>query len=213
MYCITMATHHGDPPWQLTMATHYGNSLKAFKRTQKMISIHCVNHRLALAAAHAADNIPYLQRFKTNLRGLFTFYQNSPVHLAGLHAILKVLNDPIIKCREAKDVRWLSHQQAIKAVVRTLPSLFVSLDREASERGEPMAHGLLNFVKSYKFIACAYLLADVLPHLGRLSLIFQKQNVDLTLVRPYLKATVDAISLYKDTPGPQLSKVGSCDYV
>ena len=70
-----------------------------------------------------------------------------------------------------------------------------------------MAHGLLNFVKSCKFIACAYLLADVLPHLGRLSLIFQKQNVDLTLVRPYLKATVDAISLYKDTPGPQLSKV------
>ena len=42
------------------VATH----LKA--RTQ-MISIHCVNHRLALAAAHAADNIPYLQRFKTNL--------------------------------------------------------------------------------------------------------------------------------------------------
>lgn len=118
-----------------------------------------------------------------------------------------MLNDPIIKCREAKDVRWLSHQHAIKAVVRTLPSLFVSLDREASEKGEPTAHGLLKFVKSYKFIACAYLLADVLPHLGRLSLIFQKQNVDLTLVQPCLKATVDAISLYKDTPGPQLSKV------
>ena len=97
------------------------------------------------------------------------------------------------------------HQHAIKAVVHT--SVFVSLDREASERGEPTAHGLLKFVKSCKFIACAYLLADVLPHLGRLSLIFQKQTVDLTLVQPCLKATVDVISLYKDTAGPQLSKV------
>ena len=30
-----------------------------------LISIHCINHRLALAAGHAADSIPYLQlRFK-----------------------------------------------------------------------------------------------------------------------------------------------------
>lgn len=29
----------------------------------RMIFVHCVNHRLALAAAHASDGIPYLQRF------------------------------------------------------------------------------------------------------------------------------------------------------
>ena len=72
---------------------HTGVATRLKARTQKMISIHCVNHRLALAAAHAAENIPYLQRFKTNLRGLFTLYQNSPVHLAGLHAIQEVLPD------------------------------------------------------------------------------------------------------------------------
>ena len=67
---------------------HTGVATRLKARTQKMFSIHCVNHRLALAAAHAADNISYLQRFQTkNLRGLFTFYQNSPVRLAGLHAI------------------------------------------------------------------------------------------------------------------------------
>ena len=46
---------------------HTGVATRLKARTQKMISIHCVNHRLALAAAHSADNIPYLQRFKTNL--------------------------------------------------------------------------------------------------------------------------------------------------
>ena len=71
---------------------------------------------------------------------------------------------------------------AIKAVVRILSSLLISLDREASENSEPTAHGLLKFIKCYKFIACAYLLSDVLPHLSRLSRIFRKQDVDLSLV-------------------------------
>ena len=49
---------------------------------------------------------------------------------ASLQTIQEVLNDPVIKCKQAKDVCWLSHENAIKAVVRTLPSLLVSLDRE-----------------------------------------------------------------------------------
>ena len=38
---------------------------------QRLISIHCANHRLALAAAYAAGNIPYLKCFKTNIHSLF----------------------------------------------------------------------------------------------------------------------------------------------
>ena len=58
-----------------------------------MISIHCEAHRLALAGAHAADGIPYLQRFKTILQTLFYFYQNIAVCMANLHAIQEILND------------------------------------------------------------------------------------------------------------------------
>ena len=65
-------------------------------RFPKLISIHCVNHRLALAAAHAADGIPYLVRFKATVQTLF---QNSPVRMAGLHAIQAVLDDPITSQR------------------------------------------------------------------------------------------------------------------
>ncbi len=104
-----------------------------------------------------------------------SLYQNSTVRMASVHAIQEVLDDPIIKCKQAKNIRWFSHDMAIKAVMRTLPSLLVSLDREASENGVPTAHGLLKFMKCYKFVAGAYLLSDVLPHLSRLSRIFQKQ--------------------------------------
>ena len=33
-------------------------------RQPRLLAVHCINHRLALAAAHAADQIPYLQKFK-----------------------------------------------------------------------------------------------------------------------------------------------------
>ena len=133
-----------------------------------MISVHCANHRLALAAAQASDSVAYLKQFKSILQTLFYFYQNSAVRMASLHAIQEILNDPLIKCKLVKDVRWLSHDNAIKAVIRCLPSLLVSLDREASENGEPTAHGLFKFMKCYKFVASLYLLSDVLPHLSRL---------------------------------------------
>ena len=113
-------------------------------RFPKLISIHCVNHRLALAAAHAADGIPYLVRFKATVQTLFLFYQNSPVRMAGLHTIQEVLNDPVIKLKQAKDVRWLSHEAAISSILRTMPSLIASLEREASEHKEPAAVGRSN---------------------------------------------------------------------
>ena len=160
------------------------------RHSPKMIAIHCANHRLVLAAAHAVDGIPYLQRYKSILQTLFFFYQHSPVRMASLHAIQEVLNDPVIKYKQAKDVYWLSHDNAIKALIRTLPSILVSLDREASENGEATAHGLLNFMKCYKFVACTYLLSDVLPHL-----------------QPCLKTTIDAIEQYKDSPGPNLRRL------
>ena len=92
-------------------------------------------------------------------------------------------------------------------MIRTLPSLLVSLECEAAENSEPTAQGLLMFMKCYKFVACAYLLSDVLPHLSRLSRILQKQNVDSSLVHPCLKATVDSIKQYETTQGPNLSKL------
>ena len=76
---------------------------------------------------------------------MFLFYQNSPVHIAGLHAIQQVLDDPVIKLKQAKDVRWLSHEAAILSILRMMPSLITSLEREASEHKEPAAGGESNY--------------------------------------------------------------------
>ena len=153
-----------------------------------MINIHCVAPRLALAVAQASGSIPYLQKFKNAIHNLYLFYHNSSVRMSGLHAIQGVLGDPEITLKEAKDVCWLSHNNAVQSLRRTLPSV-ASLEREAAKRGEPVAIGLVKIVKSYNFVASLYLFCDVLPHVCKLSLIFQQQEVDLTVVQSQVNAT------------------------
>jgi hypothetical protein len=51
--------------------------------------------------------------------------------MASLHSIQEVLNDPLIKCKLAKYVWWLSYDHAIKALIRTFTSILVNLEREA----------------------------------------------------------------------------------
>ena len=132
-----MLTYISDKTLQVTRLCAFGSdgaavmtgrvsgvAVRLTRHSPKMIAVHCVNHRLALAAAHASDTIPYLQQFKSILQSLFYFYQNSAVRMANLHAIQELLNDPQIKCKQAKDVRWLSHDNAIKALIRSLPSFF-----------------------------------------------------------------------------------------
>ena len=102
--------------------------------------------------------------------------------MSGLHAIQVILNDPAIKLKEVKNVKWLSHDAAVAALLRTLTSLIASLDRKASECGEPTAESLLRFVKTHFFVATADLLHKVLPHVSRLSCIFQEEDVDFTML-------------------------------
>ena len=102
----------------------------------------------------------------------------------------------MIKLKQAKDVRWLSHEAAISSFLRTVPSLIMSLEREASERDEPAAVGLVRFVKTYYFVACCKMLSKILPHINRLSLLFQCEDVDLSAIQPNLNATIKAIEQY-----------------
>ena len=67
--------------------------------TPLMISSHCVAHHLALAAAQAANEVPYVKIFKVILAQLYRFFENSAIHTARLRGIQEVLNDPRFKGR------------------------------------------------------------------------------------------------------------------
>lgn len=132
----------------------------------------CVAHQFALACSQAANEIPYLKKFKCLLDQLYRFYQNSSVRTVGLKAVQEVLSDPHLKFTQAIDVRWLSHEKTVNNLRQCLPSVLASLKREANERSDAQAHGLANFIKRFEFVPTIYLLSDVLPPLANLSRAF-----------------------------------------
>ena len=174
----------------------------------ELIAIYCVAHRLALAVAQAGDAVPYVKIFKTVLHNLYSFYDNSPVRTAGLSAIQSILHDPSFK--QAKGHRWLSHEGACQTLRRTLQSIYVSLQREAAERNEPMADGLCRQMSKFNFVATLYLLCDVLPHICRLSRVFQREAIDLTELNRLVHTTLGVIQplMQSSDPDGHLAKVG-----
>ena len=67
-----------------------------------------------------------------------------------------------------------------------------------------MAKGLVRAVKSYNFVTTLYLLSDVLPHFSSLSLVFQRESVDLCIVEPQVAATIAALKHLPNQAGPYL---------
>ena len=59
-------------------------------------------------------------------------------------------------------------------------------------------------MKCNNCVATEHFLSDILPLLSRLSQIFHKEDVDLSLMQPCLKSTIDAI---EESNGPNLSQV------
>ena len=92
-----------------------------------LVAIHCVA-RLALACSQAGEKVPYVQKFKRALTTLYSFFHTSVVRTADLKAIQELLNSPSLKMKEAKDVRWLSHDQAVQTIRRTLPAVLTALE-------------------------------------------------------------------------------------
>ncbi|WAR27958.1 hypothetical protein MAR_013662, partial [Mya arenaria] len=90
----------------------------------------------------AAEKVPYLLKWKAIVEQLFRFYHASGIRTASL---LTILEEPKVKVTEAKDVRWLSHNKAVKAIRHCLPSLLTSLEHEARERCDAMAFGAGDF--------------------------------------------------------------------
>ena len=108
-----------------------------------------------------------------------------------------MINTPSLNLKEVKDVTWLSHDNAVQTLQRTLTAVLIALGREGAENGEPAAIGLMRVMKCYEFVACLNLTCKVLPRLSHLSRLFQAKYVQLSTIKPYLNACTKILELYK----------------
>lgn len=181
------------------------------KRKQPTLTtIHCLAHRLALAAAQSGSKVAYINNtFKPTLSQLFYFYENSSVRMSGLKAIEQLLQTPELKLKKAGDTRWLSHDLACQSLMKVLPAVIASLEREAQERGDALAHGLYKVVRNYNFVATLYMMNDVLPIVSRLSRTLQTSELDLSVLHGLVTSTTETLQQLVDNPGVYMKKLDS----
>ena len=173
---------------------HAGVAARMKAANPHMVSVHCVAHREALAAADACHKVDFLRdTFQPVLGGVFRFFDNSPKREAAFHAVQELLDLSQVKLKEPKFVRWLSHDAAVQAFVKSLPAILMALEREVEENRDLAAKAYAKKIKCQKFVASLLLFADVLPHLSRLSKQFQKTDLDFSQLKPALETAMTSI--------------------
>lgn len=69
-----------------------------------------------------------------------------------------------------------------------------------------VSKGLLKKITSFSFIAVTHLLMDIIPKLTQLSLFFQKEDLDLAMLRPSVDSVVQQLTWLKTNDGHFLSE-------
>ncbi|KAF3841518.1 hypothetical protein F7725_007380, partial [Dissostichus mawsoni] len=171
-----------------------------------------VPHRLALCCKDASSGVAYMNSFRDLLQQLHLYFRNSANRTAVLQAAAECLGLDNLKVKEVKDTRWLSQAMAVSNLQRNLTAVLAALAEETEHKKCPTAKGLYGFLATYRFVASVYLQADVLPHISRLSRLFQKENVNFLALKVQVPVTMACLRAIKDAgdhqpPGSFLSKL------
>ncbi|XP_053389806.1 zinc finger protein 862-like [Mercenaria mercenaria] len=177
----------------------------------KLISIHCICHRLALACTDTLEDATYFKQVQLWLVQLWKLFENSPKKLAVyfkvqtemkslLFTVDKSKNVAMHRLKKACQTRWLSFNSSVQAILKEYPTVLQTLNKLQSS--DSAALGLLIKIRSFKFVSAVYILAEVLPHLDQLSKTFQLGTIGLCQVLPSIQYTNDKLDEIADSLSP-----------
>ena len=169
-----------------------------------LVQVYCVAHPLALASEQAADAVGLFKTYQETVNSVYNHFAHSATRTSELRLIQAILDQYQVCLHATFSSRWLSFCGAVDAIRKSFCSLVMCLEHEA-QKGCASARGLLKAVRKGSFVLTTYALSDVLPILSKLSLILQRQALNYADVGPVVKATVNAISSLKGSPGKHLS--------
>ena len=176
----------------------------------RLVQVHCVAHRIALAAGQACRDIPYFNEYQSTLKLIYRFYNNSAIRYNELRAMAAVLEDDNMRhltLKEPASFRWLSLDAAVTAILEVYPALVKALENDAASRNNTESKGLYNRIKSVTFLLSTAFLKDVLSVVTKLSKIFQKDEIDVSVVNSLLVSTSERLTQFQTVNGKELEKV------
>ena len=160
---------------------HNGLWVKLKQLNNILIQVHCVVHRLNLAASQASKDIDYLEQYKGQINSIYKFYSNSSVQYDKLKEIQQLMHGKVKQVVEPSSVGWLSVEACVKMIFEYFDSLVLSLENEKSSNAT--AVGIWPFAASAQFLLITALLINVLLVIGTLSLLFQKDIANLSVIK------------------------------
>ena len=98
-----------------------------------------------------------------------------------------------MKVKEVHEVRWMSIYKAVETVYRSLDSLLSVFSTDK----DPKAKGYSKKLGNSDFISTTYMLMDVLPIITELCLVFQKTDLDVSLVQVSVEQCLRDLESYK----------------
>ena len=173
-----------------------GLGVKLKEMNNKMVQVHCVAHRLNLAASQAGKDIPYMQDFHRYIQLLYRFFADSQVRYDKLRELQSLLHGEVKQVPEGTSVRWLSIESAVKMIFSHFDAITMALEDDKDKTGK--AAGLWSFIATSIFLLVTALLIDVLTCIGILSLTFQKDNVNLSAIRHNVDSTIATLNTMRN---------------
>lgn len=172
--------------------------------------IHCSCHRLQLASIQAAQSVVPVKRMFGTMTSLWKLFHYSPKKAERLKHVQSVLSLPELKIVKPSDTRWLSHERCIRAIVKELSALIVTLNHIYDECGDAEAYGLCLALSSYCGVATVHLLAEVLDLLAKLNCFMQGKTTDFSRLRIVLDSILSELKELKDSKSDWCSKAQKC---
>lgn len=184
-----------------------GVSARLKSDSSGLVSVHCVAHRLALAASQALEGIPFLEKLQTSISKLFQCIRSSTKRMYKLKELQDMLDDEKVQLVAVHQVRWLSMHTAVRALHKSFPSVLL-LEHDASE-DQVTAHGLHSFFNTSVALLSVALLRDVLSVITTLSTVFQKKDIEFAAVAHMVNTTLKHLqSMVEVPPGNVASVLG-----
>ena len=162
--------------------------------------VHCHCHKLQLAAVYAANEHNEVKRVFGTLLTMWKAFHYSPKKAEELAEVQAFLNAPEIKITKPSDTRWLARERCVQTVRQSLPALVSTFNNICEESGDAEAFGVSQLLCTYKFVACLYMLCDVLHTVAKLHGSLQSKQLDLATVPVMVESTIKRLREFKESP-------------
>ncbi|XP_035666594.1 zinc finger protein 862-like [Branchiostoma floridae] len=195
---LTFACFDGAP---VNMGNLSGVGVRLLEECPHLIVLQCCAHRLELVFKDVLKEVAYFSTVHDMFTTIYKFYHYSPLNWQGLKNAAEALHIQVLKPPKATGTRWLPHQErALKAITRDHPALVQHLGQlvEHGQLGSgdsrDKAKGILEVVKSVKFVLFALFLAKYLDLVCSVSKVFQDNESTLESVFRRVDSVVKSLT-------------------